>query len=85
MTHTLARGLLCAALVALLTASGCARPPSTDLDDDIVAMLKGTNSPRTVGGRTYTAQPVEANVGPHRFMFPANLYYNPISRFPVAG
>ncbi|WP_312707469.1 hypothetical protein [Stenotrophomonas sp.] len=85
MTSTPARRLACAALVAVLAASGCARPPSTALDDDIVATLKGTNSPRTVGGRTYTAQPVEANLGPHRFMFPANLYYNQIGPFAGGG
>jgi len=71
--------------VAVLAASGCTRPPSTALDDDITATLKGTNSPRTVGGRTYTAQPVEANLGPHRFMFPANLYYNQIGQFAGGG
>ena len=36
-----------------------------------------------MNGRTYTAQPVEATLGPHRFMFPANLYYNQIG--PFAG
>jgi len=85
MTSTPARRMACAALVAVLAASGCARPPSTALDDDITATLKGTNSPRTVGGRTYTAQPVEANLGPHRFMFPANLYYNQIGPFAGGG
>ena len=85
MTSTPARRMACAALVAVLAASGCARPPSTALGDDITATLKGTNSPRTVGGRTYTAQPVEANLGPHRFMFPANLYYNQIGPFAGGG
>jgi len=85
MTRTPARRFACAALVAVLAGSGCARPPSTGLDDDIAALLKGTHSPRTVGGRTYTAQPVEANVGPHRFMFPANLYYNQIGPFAGGG
>ncbi len=73
MTSTPARRLACTALVAVLAASGCARQPSTGLDDDIAATLKGTNSPVTLGGRTYTAQPVEANLGPHSFMFPPNL------------
>ena len=36
-----------------------------------------------MGGRTYTAQPVEANLGQHRFMFLANLHYNQIG--PLAG
>lgn len=85
MTRTPARRLACAALVAVLTASGCARPPSTEMDDEILALLNGTYGPRTVGGRTYTAQPVEANLGPHRFMFPANLYYNQIGPFAGGG
>ncbi|WP_313052459.1 hypothetical protein [Stenotrophomonas cyclobalanopsidis] len=85
MTRTSARRLACAALVAVLAVSGCARPPSTEMDDEILAVLNGTYGPRTVGGRTYTAQPVEANVGPHRFMFPANLYYNQIGPFAGGG
>jgi len=83
MTRTPARRFACAALVAVLAASGCAREPSPALDDDIIALLTGTNSPRTVNGRAYTAEPVEASLGPHRFMFPANLYYNQIG--PFAG
>ncbi len=55
------------------------------MDDEILALLNGTHGPRTVGGRTYTAQPVEANLGPHRFMFPANLYYNQIGPFAGGG
>jgi len=85
MTRTPARRLACAALVAVLAASGCARPPSTEMDVEILALLNGTYGPRTVGGRTYTAQPVEANLGPHRFMFPANLYYNQIGPFAGGG
>ncbi|WP_313465864.1 hypothetical protein [Stenotrophomonas sp.] len=85
MTCTPARRLACAALVAVLAASGCARPPSTEMDDEILALLNGTYGPRTVDGRTYTAQPVEANLGPHRFMFPANLYYNQIGPFAGGG
>jgi len=85
MTRTPACRSACAALVALLAASGCAREPTPELDDDIIALLKGTNSPRTVNGRTYTAEPVEASLGPHRFMFPANLYYNQIGPFVGGG
>lgn len=85
MTRTPARRLACAAMVAVLAASGCTRPPSTEMDDEIIALLNGTYGPRTVGGRTYTAQPVEANLGPHRFMFPANLYYNQIGPFAGGG
>ncbi|WP_164074610.1 hypothetical protein [Stenotrophomonas maltophilia] len=85
MTRTPTGQLACAALVAVVAAGGCARPPSTELDDEILALLNGTYGPRTVGGRTYTAQPVEANLGPHRFMFPANLYYNQIGPFAGGG
>lgn len=85
MTRTPARRFACAALVAVLAASGCARPPSTGLDDEILALLNGPHSTRTVGGRTYKAQPVEANLGPHRFKFPANLYYNQIGPFAGGG
>ncbi len=70
MTSTPARRLACIALVAVLAASGCARPPSTGLDDNTAATLKSTNSPGTVGGRTYTAQPVEAT-WPAPFHVPA--------------
>ncbi|WP_223484517.1 hypothetical protein [Stenotrophomonas indicatrix] len=45
MTRTPARRFVCAALVAVLAASGCARETSPELDDDIIATLKGTNSP----------------------------------------
>lgn len=40
---------------------------------------------RIVGGHSYTAQPVEANLDPHCFMFPANLYYNQIGPFAGGG
>ncbi len=82
---TPARRLACAALVGALAASGCARSPSTALVDDIAATLKRTNSPRTVGGRTYMAPPVEANLGPHCSMYLANLYYNQTRPFAGGG
>lgn len=85
MTRISARRLACAALVAVLADSGCARPTSSEMDDEILALLNGTYGPHTVGGRTYTAQQVEANLGPHRFMFPANLYYNQIGPFAGGG
>lgn len=85
MTRTPARRFACAALVAVLAASGCARETSPELDDDIIATLKGTNSPRTVNGRTYTAQPVEVTLGPHRFMFRPISTTTRLARLPVAG
>ena len=85
MIRAPAHGLACAVLVAALAAGGCARAPSTGSDGDILGRFSGATSTRTVGGRTYTTQPVEANLGPHRFMFPANLYYNQIGPFSDGG
>lgn len=53
-------------------------PSGTSLPEDAA-------SSRTVGGHTYTAEPVEARLGPHRFMFPANLYYNQTGPLPDGG
>ncbi|PSD30937.1 hypothetical protein C7E17_14255 [Stenotrophomonas maltophilia] len=64
------------ALVAVLSTTACAKGPSTEEDPNGTPMRESATSPRTVGGQTYTTQPVEARLGPHRFMFPANLYYN---------
>lgn len=69
------------AWVVALAAAACAPEPSPGIDDDILAFMVDPNQPRMVEGRTYSAQPVEANVGPRRFMFPANLYYNQIGPF----
>ncbi len=74
-----------AALVAALAATACAPEPSSGIDDDILAFMVDSNHPRMVEGRTYSTQPVEASVGPRRFMFPANLYYNQIGPFPDGG
>lgn len=64
------------ALVAVLSTTACAKGPSTEKDPNGTNMSEAAASSRTVGGHTYTTEPVEARVGPHRFMFPANLYYN---------
>ncbi|WP_294993833.1 hypothetical protein [uncultured Stenotrophomonas sp.] len=64
------------ALVAVLSTTACAKAPSTEKDPNGTNMSEAAASSRTVGGHTYTTEPVEARVGPHRFMFPANLYYN---------
>lgn len=64
------------ALVAVLSTTACARTPSTETGPNGIPMSEAATSPRTVGGHTYTTEPVEARVGPRRFMFPANLYYN---------
>lgn len=71
----------CVAMVAVLAATACTRAPFKGKDEDLGPILKGHTRPRTVEGRTYTAEPVEASVGPYRFAFPANLYYNQIAPF----
>jgi len=73
------------ALLVALAATACAPEPSPGIDDDILAFMVDLDRPRMVEGRTYSTQSVEANVGPHRFMFPANLYYNQIGPFPDGG
>lgn len=75
----------CIAVVVALAATACAPAPAPGIDDDILAFMVDNNHPRMVEGRTYSTQPVEANVGPHRFIFPANLYYNQIGPFPDGG
>lgn len=45
-------------------------------------MSEATQS-RTIDGYTYTADPVEATLGPHRYAFPANLYDNQMG--PASG
>jgi len=44
-------------------------------------MPEDPNVRRTIKGHTYTTEPVEATVGPHRFMFPANYYDNQIGPY----
>jgi len=85
MSRAPARRLASFALVAVLSATACAKSPSTEKDKNGTAMSEDATSPRTVGGHTYTTQPVEATLGPHRFMFPANLYYNQIGPFADGG
>ncbi len=63
------------ALVAVLSTTACAKAPSTEKDPNGTPMSETATSPRTVGGQTYNAAG-GARLGPHRFMFPANLYYN---------
>ena len=70
------------ALVAVLSTTACAKAPSTETGPN-APMSEAATSPRTVGGQTYTTQPVEARLGPHRFMFPANLYYNQTGPWPM--
>lgn len=73
------------AWMVALAATACAPAPSPGIDDDILAFMVDPNQTRMVEGRTYSTLPVEGNVGPHRFMFPANLYFNQIGPFPDGG
>ncbi len=73
------------ALGVALAATACAPEPSPGIDDDILTFMVDPDRPRMVEGRTYSTQAVEANVGPRRFMFPANLFYNQIGPFPDGG
>ena len=66
---------LALAMAAALSAMACAKAATAE---------RGT-APRTVGGHTYITQAVPATLGPHRFMFPANLYYNQIGPFADGG
>ncbi|AWH16234.1 hypothetical protein C1922_02270 [Stenotrophomonas sp. ZAC14D2_NAIMI4_7] len=84
MSNVPVRRLACAALVAALGAAACAKAPSTERDSD-GTLSQDASSSRTVGGHTYTTQPVEARLGPHRFMFPANLYYDQTGPHPDGG
>lgn len=85
MSRAQACRLISFALVAALSASACAKSPSTEKDRNGTLMSEDAASSRKVGGHTYTTQPVEARLGPHRFMFPANLYFNQIGPFPDGG
>jgi len=73
------------ALLAVLSVTACAKAPSTEKDQKGTSMPEDSISPRSVHGHTYTTQAVEATLGPHRFMFPANLYYNQIGPFADGG
>lgn len=78
MSSASARRLACAVLVAVGTATAFIWAPFVCVESGVAARFSSTHPARTVAGRTYTVQPVEANLGPHRFMFPANLYSNQI-------
>ncbi|WP_313203920.1 hypothetical protein [Stenotrophomonas sp.] len=75
-------GLRCAIAAALaLSAAGCINSPSVESPRREAGMPEDPNVRRTIKGHTYTTEPVEATVGPHRFMFPANYYDNQIGPY----
>lgn len=65
---------LTVALAVALSASACAKAPPTETGHKEPAMSEDANQSRTIDGYTYTTAPVEAQLGPHRYAFPANLY-----------
>lgn len=85
MSRALACRIASFALVAALSAAACAKSHTAEEAPNGTSLSEYAASSRTVGGHTYTAEPVEARLGPHRFMFPANLYYNQIGPLPDGG
>lgn len=61
------------ALLLCLATGACAKPPSPAADKGTVMSEKLLVGP-TRNGHTYTNAPVEARLGPYRFMIPANYY-----------
>ena len=74
---------LTVALAVALGASACAKAPATETVHGEPALSEDTSQSRTVDGYTYTTAPVEAQLGPHRYAFPANLYDDQIG--PAVG
>lgn len=68
------------ALATVLSATACAKAPTVEKE---LAMSENPAERRTVDGYTYTINPVEAEIGPHRFAFPANYYDDQIG--PAIG
>ncbi|MFL0350127.1 hypothetical protein [Stenotrophomonas lactitubi] len=60
-------------LVAGLTTSACAKSPVPEPSKES-AMSENLLVGETRNGHTYTNAPVEAKLGPYRFMIPANYY-----------
>lgn len=73
------------ALAFALYATACAKPVSTEQTAKDMAMPEPTASSRSADGYTYTAAPVEAVLGPHRFRFPANYYDDQIGPYVDGG
>ncbi len=67
MRTALPRHFLAIAAAAVLSISGCVNDAGMTADPSVR---------RTIKGHTYTIEPVEAWIGPHRFLFPANYYDN---------
>ncbi|WP_312707444.1 hypothetical protein [Stenotrophomonas sp.] len=64
------------AVAMALALSGCVNTTSMDAGRNDAGATEDPNVRRTIKGHTYTTDPVEAMLGPHRFLFPANYYDN---------
>ncbi|WP_233614535.1 MULTISPECIES: hypothetical protein [unclassified Stenotrophomonas] len=67
--------------VLALGAGGCMNSSSMESQSKEAEMSEDPTVRRTIKGHTYTTEPVEARIGPHRFMFPANYYDNQIGPY----
>lgn len=75
-------GLRCTVAAALaLGTSGCINSPSVESQTQGTATPEDPSVRRTIKGQTYTTEPVEARLGPHRFLFPANYYDNQLGPY----
>lgn len=70
-------------MAAALSTTACAKAPTTERGEREAAMSESTAESRALNGYTYTTEPVEARIGPHRFAFPANYYDDQIG--PAIG
>lgn len=70
------------ALAAAVCTSACAKAPTMEQANKEEKMSDQTTQSRTIDGYTYTTGPVEAQLGPHRYAFPANLYDNQMGPAP---
>jgi len=72
-------------MAAALNATACAEVSCAEKDPNETPVAELAASLRSGGGHAYTTGPVEARLGPHSFMFPANLYYNQVGQFLDGG
>ncbi|HDS1835595.1 TPA: hypothetical protein QEM98_001706 [Stenotrophomonas maltophilia] len=72
------------ALAIAVSASACARPPSTENERN-PAMSGATQTGRTINGHTYTDAPVDVKLGPNTFRIPANYLDSQIAPWPGEG
>lgn len=79
------RRCLALSLGVVVSVGACARPTDSHGEGTQVRMPDGKIIKNLVNGRTYTNEPVEARLGPHRFMIPANYYNDQVGPSPGIG